>query len=187
MDDPSEKLFDKAGADTLLPRLRTLIRSLQEVAASGPAFEGRERLAHAGRSNGSPDAAASVFRAAAEIQAVLEKIAGTGAILRDLATGLCDFPAVRGPAGLPLLAAGRGRGRVVAPTGHGRRRPRAAVEAPSFALMRASGHRRPALPPPPDATLPVKRLRPVASPRHITTTLCGKGRCGTPRKGGSCR
>ncbi|HAW09606.1 MAG TPA: hypothetical protein DCX12_00750 [Chloroflexi bacterium] len=95
VDDPSEKLFDKAGADTLLPRLRTLIRSLQEVAASGPAFEGRERLAHAGRSNGSPDAAASVFRAAAEIQAVLEKIAGTGAILRDLATGLCDFPAVR--------------------------------------------------------------------------------------------
>jgi hypothetical protein len=96
VDEPPEKLFDKAGADALLPELRALIRGLQEAAASGPAAEGRERLAHAGRSNGSPDAAASVFRAAAQIQEILDEIAGTGAILRDLATGLCDFPAVRG-------------------------------------------------------------------------------------------
>jgi hypothetical protein len=75
--------------------LTALIRSLQEAAGSDPVVEGRERLAHAGRSNGSPEAAASVFRAAAEIQAVLDEIAGLGVILRDLATGLCDFPALR--------------------------------------------------------------------------------------------
>jgi hypothetical protein len=95
VDEPSEKLFDKAGADALLPELRVLIRSLQEAAGSGQALEGRERLAHAGRSNGSPDAAASVFRAAARVQEILDEIAGTGAILRDLGTGLCDFPAER--------------------------------------------------------------------------------------------
>ena len=95
MDEPSETLFDKAGADALLPELRALIRSLQEAAASGPGAEGRERLAHAGRSNGSPDAAASVFRAAAQIEEILDEIAATGAILRDLASGLCDFPAER--------------------------------------------------------------------------------------------
>ncbi|MGA9112330.1 MAG: DUF2203 domain-containing protein [Candidatus Dormiibacterota bacterium] len=95
MDNPSEELFDKAGVDALLPRLTALIRSLQEAAASGPAVESRERLAHAGRSNGSPEAAASVLRAATHIQEILDEIAGTGAILRDPATGLCDFPAVR--------------------------------------------------------------------------------------------
>ena len=75
--------------------MSALIRTLQGAAGSDAATGGRERLAHAGRSNGSPEAAASVFRAAAEIQAVLEEIAGLGVILRDLATGLCDFPAVR--------------------------------------------------------------------------------------------
>ena len=95
MDEPSEKLFDKVSADALLPALRALIRSLQEATGSAPAVEGRERLAHAGRSNGSPEAAASVFRAAAQIQEILDEVAATGAILRDLATGLCDFPAVR--------------------------------------------------------------------------------------------
>jgi hypothetical protein len=92
---PSEHLFDKAEADTLLPRLSTLICDLQKAATSEAAVEGRERLVQAGRSNGSPDAAASVFRAAAEIQAVLDEITGLGVILRDLATGLCDFPALR--------------------------------------------------------------------------------------------
>ena len=91
----SEHLFDRAQADALLPRLVDLIRGLQEAAGSDAAVEGRERLAHAGRSNGSPEAAASVFQAAAEIQALLDEIDEMGVILRDLATGLCDFPSVR--------------------------------------------------------------------------------------------
>lgn len=90
----SEHLFDKAEADALLPRLTQLIRDLLEAATSDAALEGRDRLAHAGRSNGSPDAAASVFRAAADIQAAWDEIAELGVALRDLATGLCDFPAV---------------------------------------------------------------------------------------------
>jgi hypothetical protein len=92
---PSEHLFDKAQADALLPRLVHLIRGLQEAAGSEAAAEGRERLAHAGRSNGSPAAAASVFEAAAEMQAMLDEIDEMGVILRDLATGLCDFSSVR--------------------------------------------------------------------------------------------
>jgi hypothetical protein len=90
-----EHLFDKREADSLLPRLVELILGLQEAAGSEAAAEGRERLAHAGRSNGSPEAAVSVFEAAAEMQAVFDEIAEMGVILRDLATGLCDFPAVR--------------------------------------------------------------------------------------------
>ena len=92
---PSEHVFDKAEADALLPRLTQLIRDLQEAATSDAALEGRDRLAHAGRSNGSPEAAASVFRAATEIQAAWDEIADLGVALRDLATGLCDFPAVK--------------------------------------------------------------------------------------------
>jgi hypothetical protein len=92
---PSEHLFDKAEADGLLPQLVSLIRSLQEAASSAAAVEGAERMARAGRSNGSADAAASVFRAAAGIQAALDEISGLGVILRDLGTGLCDFPALR--------------------------------------------------------------------------------------------
>jgi hypothetical protein len=91
----SEHLFDKVGAEALLPRLTVLIRSLQAAAASDAAVEGVERMAEAGRSNGSAAAAASVFRAAAEIQGALDQIADLGVILRDVATGLCDFPAVR--------------------------------------------------------------------------------------------
>ena len=90
-----ERLFDKAEADAVLPRLETLIRGLQEAVASDSVVEGRERLAQAGRSNGSPDAAASLFRAAADIQAVLDEIDEMGVILRDLGTGLCDFPGRR--------------------------------------------------------------------------------------------
>ncbi len=96
----SERLFDKAEADALLPILVELIRGLQEAVGSDAAAEGRERLAHAGRSNGSPEAAASVFQAAAEVQAVLDEIDEMGVILRDIPTGLCDFPAVR--AGRPV-------------------------------------------------------------------------------------
>jgi hypothetical protein len=92
---PSEQLFDKGSADGLLPRLSVLIRALQDLDASGSAMEGRERLARAGRSNGSAHAAASLFDAAAEMQARLDEIADLGVILRDLATGLCDFPALR--------------------------------------------------------------------------------------------
>jgi hypothetical protein len=90
-----EHLFDKEEADALLPRLVSLILGLQAAAGSEAAAEGRERLAHAGRSNGSPEAAASVFEAAAEMQAVFDEIEEMGVILRDLATGLCDFPAAR--------------------------------------------------------------------------------------------
>jgi len=93
---PSEHLFDKAGADALLPMLVELIHGLQDAVESDAAAEGREHLAHAGRSNGSPEAAVSVFEAAAEVQAMLDEIDEMGVILRDIRTGLCDFPAVRG-------------------------------------------------------------------------------------------
>ena len=95
MSPAAENLFDKAQADALLPRLVHLIRGMQEAAESEAAVEGRERLAHAGRSNGSPQAAAAVFEAAAEIQAGLGEIDEMSVILRDLATGLCDFPSMR--------------------------------------------------------------------------------------------
>ncbi len=96
MSSSDDQIFDKAQADALLPRLAHLIRSLQAATESDAAVEGRERLAHAGRSNGSPQAAAAVFAAGAEIQAVLDELDGMGVILRDLGTGLCDFPSVRG-------------------------------------------------------------------------------------------
>jgi hypothetical protein len=90
-----QRLFDKAGADALLPRLRELIGDLQEIATSDTTLESREHLAKAGQSNGSPAAAASAFRTSAAIQQILEEIRELGVILRDPRSGLCDFPAVR--------------------------------------------------------------------------------------------
>jgi hypothetical protein len=90
-----EPTFDKAAADALLPRLRTLIERLQELATSEATLDGRRRLARAGQSNGSPEAATAALTAAAAIRAVLDEIEGLGVILRDPSTGLCDFPAVR--------------------------------------------------------------------------------------------
>jgi len=91
-----ERLFEKADADALLPRLRGLINRLQEVATSQEAVAARRRLAHVGQSNGSAEAAAAAFQASADLRTVLDEIRGLGVILRDPATGLCDFPALRG-------------------------------------------------------------------------------------------
>ncbi len=91
----SENLFDKASADALLPELRRLIARLREVAGSDAARAAQRRLAQAGRANGSPAAAAAAFEAAASIQSVVAEIEELGVILRDPATGLCDFPAER--------------------------------------------------------------------------------------------
>lgn len=91
----AEPLFDKAAADALLPELRRLIARLHEIAGAEATQEAQHRLAQAGRSNGSPAAAAQVFEAATAIQSVLEEIEELGVILRDPGTGLCDFPAVR--------------------------------------------------------------------------------------------
>ena len=92
----SDPVFDKEAADALLPRLRGLITRLQEVAGSEETREARQRLADAGRSNGSTEAASQAFEAASTIQAVLEEIEELGVLLRDPETGLCDFPAERG-------------------------------------------------------------------------------------------
>jgi len=90
-----ERVFDKRGADALLPRLRALLGRLQEEALSEAADAGRQHLADAGRSNGSAEAAAAALETGARMQSVLDEIAGLGVILRDLDTGLCDFPAQR--------------------------------------------------------------------------------------------
>ncbi|MGD0833585.1 MAG: DUF2203 domain-containing protein [Candidatus Dormibacteria bacterium] len=90
-----DHLFGKREADGLLPRLRELIGALQTAATSDAAQAAREHLASAGRSNGSAGAAAAASRAAAEIDTALDEIDRLGVILRDAATGLCDFPSTR--------------------------------------------------------------------------------------------
>ncbi len=95
MSAPSEPVFDKAEADALLPRLEPLLRDLQGAVLSDAMAGMQEHAAHGGRSNGAARAAASASRSAARIHAILEEIAEFGVILRDVATGLCDFPALR--------------------------------------------------------------------------------------------
>jgi hypothetical protein len=90
-----ERNFDKRAADALVPRLRGLILRLREAASSEAAVAARDHLAAAGRSNGSAEAADAAGRTTADIGAVLEAINALGVILRDPATGLCDFPSTR--------------------------------------------------------------------------------------------
>lgn len=95
MDESDDLLFDKASADALLPRLRQLISTLQEMAASEAMVSARKRIGELGRSNGNADHSGDVLEQVGRLQALLDEIESTGVVLRDPESGLCDFPAVR--------------------------------------------------------------------------------------------
>ena len=91
----TDRLFDKAAADDLLPRLRQLITRVQELAASEALTTARQRIGEIGRSNGHTNHSDGVMQQVELLQSVLDEIEAMGVILRDPDTGLCDFPAER--------------------------------------------------------------------------------------------
>ena len=91
----SQRLFEKADADALLPRLRQLIADVQAVAASEAMATARQRIGEIGRSNGHTKHSDGVMEQVERLQSLLDEIESAGVILRDPDTGLCDFPATR--------------------------------------------------------------------------------------------
>lgn len=90
-----ERLFDKAAADAVLPELQPLLERLRHLAGDPGVVADRDRFAEKASGNGSRHAAEPVVEQEQAIRSILARIETLGVILRDVTTGLCDFPAVR--------------------------------------------------------------------------------------------
>ena len=141
----SERRYTLAEASALIGPLDEAHRSscgeAREVIAD------REICRRAGR--GPPAATAAARTASASPRPPWSSAAGSrqierwGVVVRDLDTGICDFPARRErPRRLPVLARGRGAHRVVARAGH--RLPGPAPRSTTRRLSVASAERAPA-------------------------------------------
>ncbi|HET9050242.1 MAG TPA: DUF2203 domain-containing protein [Candidatus Dormibacteraeota bacterium] len=84
-----ERLFSRAEAEALLPRLRPLLEGIREAG---------DRMAAASRErggNGGGGVAREVMALGDELRAALLEVEELGIVLRDTSTGLVDFPALR--------------------------------------------------------------------------------------------
>ena len=88
-----EKLFSITEANTLLPRLRELVRQVkikkQQLLAMKPSVEGAQE-GHL-RDWGTPQGPAYITILEA-FQEYLRNIEDLGVLIKDFDTGLCDFP-----------------------------------------------------------------------------------------------
>jgi hypothetical protein len=85
-------------ANAALPRVRAAVERIRGLAAQ--ARSGRERAGAKARGNGHAPAGAELAPAGAELAAAVEELTREGILLRDLDSGLVDFPAVA-PSGRP--------------------------------------------------------------------------------------
>jgi hypothetical protein len=89
-----ERVFTHAEATALLPQLTELLTALQ-LAHRRSAGRSAESAAHAVSTNGSAAAALTASGPFHDAQRLSGQIEDLGVILRDPATGLVDFAAVR--------------------------------------------------------------------------------------------
>lgn len=84
--------FSRAEADALLPSLAPTLTELRDKFAE--AEEIRQQIVSAAATNGGSAARDAWDRILARVQELLERIVGWGIELRDIDTGLVDFPTV---------------------------------------------------------------------------------------------
>jgi len=87
----SERLFDVAAADALLPMLRDLLPRLR--ASRQALIDASTRITDALAADGGGIAGGDWFEAQERLRADLMTLADEGILLRDPASGLVDFPA----------------------------------------------------------------------------------------------
>ena len=92
MDEPRFSLDE---ANALLPRLRPLLRRLQEVHRAIADRDVMQRLRAASAGNGGGAAARAVLASGDEFSRITHELENLGVVVRDPATGLVDFPAER--------------------------------------------------------------------------------------------
>ena|SRR5258708_32040600 len=88
--------FSLDEANQLLPRLRPLLRRLQEAQKTLADRDLLQRLRTAAAGNGGGVAARDVLATGDEFGRITAEIENLGVVVRDPATGLVDFPAERG-------------------------------------------------------------------------------------------
>ncbi len=88
--------FSLDEANQLLPRLRPLLRRLQEAQKALADRDLLQRLRTAAAGNGGGVAARDVLATGDEFGRITAEIENLGVVVRDPATGLVDFPAERG-------------------------------------------------------------------------------------------
>jgi hypothetical protein len=87
----TERLFDVAAADALLPMLRDLLPRLR--ASRQALIDASTRITDAVAADGGGVAGGDWFEAQERLRADLMTLADEGILLRDPASGLVDFPA----------------------------------------------------------------------------------------------
>ena len=89
-----ERHFTREEANALLPRLTPLLDQLREAKDELTDTEAHEALADAAPSNGGGEEGRQVGVAFLEVRRLLETLAESGIVLRDIDRGLVDFPAI---------------------------------------------------------------------------------------------
>jgi hypothetical protein len=89
-----ERHFTRAEANALLPQLKALLNQLREAKDELTDEEAHEALSEAAPTNGGGEEGRQVGIAFLQVRRLLEAIAQSGIVLRDIDRGLVDFPAV---------------------------------------------------------------------------------------------
>ena len=89
-----ERHFSREEANSLLPRIEPMLRSLREARDRLTDSEAHELLATAAPANGGGGPGRVVGEAFLEVRDLLAEIQGLGIVIRDIDRGLIDFPAI---------------------------------------------------------------------------------------------
>jgi hypothetical protein len=89
-----ERHFSRDEANALLPRLKPLLRQLRDAKDELTDAEAHEALSEAAPANGGGEPGRQVGVAFLEVRRLLEALADSGIVLRDIDRGLVDFPAI---------------------------------------------------------------------------------------------
>jgi hypothetical protein len=93
--DDAQPRFSLDDANALIPRLRPLLRRLQEVQRELGDRDLLQRLRTAAAGNGGGAAAREVLVRGDEFARITAELESIGVVVRDPASGLVDFPAER--------------------------------------------------------------------------------------------
>lgn len=89
-----DRHFTRAEADALLPSLEPILRELQTAVTSLTDAEAHEVLSDASAGNGGGAEGKQVGEAFLQVRGMLAALQAEGVVVRDIARGLLDFPAV---------------------------------------------------------------------------------------------
>lgn len=89
-----DRHFTRAEADALLPSLEPILRELQTAVTSLTDAEAHEVLSEASAGNGGGAEGKQVGEAFLQVRGMLAALQAEGVVVRDIARGLLDFPAV---------------------------------------------------------------------------------------------